>query len=87
MDRRCRGKGCLARNIFTGGYNYHGKHEFASLNIMAKSVEVIVRLSELAAQKEELNPQAQKRLSATAAREPDSVSAQIIRRRSTSIRH
>lgn len=38
-------------NIFTGGYNYHGKHEFASLNIMAKSVEVIVRLSELAAQK------------------------------------
>ena len=44
-------KGLPCPNIFTGGYNYHGKHEFASLNIMAKSVEVIVRLSELAAQK------------------------------------
>ncbi|WP_292993300.1 peptidase T [Pantoea sp.] len=44
-------KGLPCPNIFTGGYNYHGKHEFASLNIMAKSVDVIVRLSELAAQK------------------------------------
>jgi len=44
-------KGLPCPNIFTGGYNYHGKHEFASLNIMAKSVEVIVRLSELAAHK------------------------------------
>ncbi|WP_419962845.1 peptidase T [Pantoea vagans] len=46
-------KGLPCPNIFTGGYNYHGKHEFASLNIMAKSVEVIVRLSELAAQKKD----------------------------------
>jgi len=44
-------KGLPCPNLFTGGYNYHGKHEFASLNIMAKSVEVIVRLSALAAQK------------------------------------
>lgn len=38
-------------NIFTGGYNYHGKHEFASLNIMEKAVQVIVRIAELAGQK------------------------------------
>ncbi|WP_437610843.1 peptidase T [Erwinia sp. V71] len=38
-------------NIFTGGYNYHGKHEFASLDNMEKAVEVIVRIAELAAEK------------------------------------
>lgn len=38
-------------NIFTGGFNYHGKHEFASLNIMEKAVQVIVRIAELAGQK------------------------------------
>jgi len=38
-------------NIFTGGYNYHGKHEFASLNQMAQAVQVIVRIAELAAEK------------------------------------
>ncbi|RWR01887.1 peptidase T [[Pantoea] beijingensis] len=37
-------------NIFTGGYNYHGKHEFASLNGMEKAVQVIVRIAELAAE-------------------------------------
>lgn len=45
-------KGLPCPNLFTGGYNYHGKHEFASLNIMAQSVEVIVRLAELAGQKQ-----------------------------------
>jgi len=44
-------KGLPCPNIFTGGYNYHGKHEFASLNIMAQSVDVIVRLAELAAER------------------------------------
>lgn len=44
-------KGLPCPNLFTGGYNYHGKHEFASLNIMAQSVDVIVRLAELAGQK------------------------------------
>ncbi len=44
-------KGLPCPNLFTGGYNYHGKHEFASLNVMAKSVEVIVRLAALAAEK------------------------------------
>ncbi len=36
-------------NLFTGGYNYHGKHEFASLNNMEKAVEVIVRIAQRAA--------------------------------------
>lgn len=44
-------KGLPCPNLFTGGYNYHGKHEFASLNVMAQAVEVIVRLSALAAEK------------------------------------
>ncbi|QDY41668.1 peptidase T [Candidatus Pantoea soli] len=44
-------KGLPCPNLFTGGYNYHGKHEFASLNVMTQAVEVIVRLSALAAEK------------------------------------
>ncbi|WP_024561777.1 peptidase T [Franconibacter pulveris 601] len=38
-------------NIFTGGYNYHGKHEFASLEGMEKAVAVIVRIAELTTQR------------------------------------
>ena len=38
-------------NIFTGGYNYHGKHEFATLEGMEKSVSVITRIAELTAQR------------------------------------
>ncbi|PLR40427.1 peptidase T [Chimaeribacter coloradensis] len=38
-------------NIFTGGYNYHGKHEFATLEGMKKSVSVITRIAELTAQR------------------------------------
>lgn len=37
-------------NIFTGGQNYHGKFEFVSINSMRKAVEVIVRITELAAE-------------------------------------
>ncbi|SDH15786.1 tripeptide aminopeptidase [Vibrio xiamenensis] len=33
-------------NIFTGGYNFHGIHEFATIEGMQKAVEVIVRLTE-----------------------------------------
>lgn len=44
-------KGLPCPNLFTGGYNYHGKHEFASLNVMAQAVDVIVRLSALVAEK------------------------------------
>ncbi|WP_263752630.1 peptidase T [Kosakonia cowanii] len=39
-------------NIFTGGYNYHGKHEFATLNGMEKAVQVIVRIAELTAERQ-----------------------------------
>ena len=35
-------------NLFTGGYNYHGKHEFVTEG-MEKAVQVIVRIAELTA--------------------------------------
>ncbi|QHB32316.1 peptidase T [Yersinia canariae] len=38
-------------NIFTGGYNYHGKHEFITLEGMEKAVEVIMRIAELTAKR------------------------------------
>ncbi len=31
-------------NLFTGGYNFHGVHEFASINEMTQAVEVIKRI-------------------------------------------
>lgn len=43
-------KGLPCPNLFTGGYNYHGRHEFASLNNMEKAVEVIVRIATLTAE-------------------------------------
>ncbi|WP_367989643.1 peptidase T [Vibrio sp. NTOU-M3] len=33
-------------NIFTGGYNFHGIHEFITIEGMEKAVDVIVKLSE-----------------------------------------
>ena len=33
-------------NIFTGGHNYHGKYEYAVLESMEKSVEVIIKIIE-----------------------------------------
>ena len=39
-------------NIFTGGYNFHGIHEFISVEAMHKAVEVIVKLAEITAEKE-----------------------------------
>ena len=38
-------------NLFTGGYNYHGKHEFVTLEGMEKAVKVIVRIAELTAKR------------------------------------
>ena len=38
-------------NIFTGGYNFHGIHEFISIEMMEKSVQVIVKIAELTAKK------------------------------------
>jgi tripeptide aminopeptidase len=34
-------------NIFTGGQNFHGKFEFASINAMKKAVEVIIKIVSL----------------------------------------
>ncbi|MEH2920357.1 peptidase T [Samsonia erythrinae] len=38
-------------NLFTGGYNYHGKHEFVTLEGMEKAVSVVMRIAELTAQR------------------------------------
>ncbi len=38
-------------NIFTGGYNFHGIHEFITVQGMEKAVQVIVKLVELSAKK------------------------------------
>ncbi len=42
-------KGLPCPNLFTGGFNFHGKYEFASLDIMDQSVRVIMQIAELAA--------------------------------------
>ncbi|WP_028108202.1 peptidase T [Ferrimonas futtsuensis] len=42
-------KGLPCPNIFTGGYNFHGKHEFITLEGMEQAVAVIVRLCQLTA--------------------------------------
>jgi tripeptide aminopeptidase len=34
-------------NIFTGGTNFHGKYEYASINSMKKAAEVIIKIAEL----------------------------------------
>jgi len=34
-------------NIFTGGHNYHGTHEYIPLQSMEKAVEVILKINEL----------------------------------------
>lgn len=43
--------GLLCLNLFTGGYNYYGKHEFVTLEGMEKAVQVIVCIAELTAQR------------------------------------
>lgn len=40
-------KGLPAPNIFTGGENFHGKFEFASIDDMEKSAKTIIRIIEL----------------------------------------
>ncbi|MDX7985789.1 peptidase T [Xenorhabdus sp. 12] len=42
-------RGLPCPNIFTGGYNYHSKHEFISLEGMEQAVNVIMRIAELTA--------------------------------------
>lgn len=46
-------KGLPCPNIFTGGENFHGPHEFAVLETMEKSSQVIVKIAELNAHFEE----------------------------------
>ncbi|MBU3803857.1 MAG: peptidase T, partial [Candidatus Cellulosilyticum pullistercoris] len=36
-------------NIFTGGYNCHGKYEFAVVNHMLLATKIVIELSQLAA--------------------------------------
>jgi tripeptide aminopeptidase len=38
-------------NIFTGGHNYHGQTEWISLDIMEKSVETLIHLVQICAEK------------------------------------
>lgn len=38
-------------NIFTGGENFHGRFEYASVNIMLKAVQVIVEIARLTEEK------------------------------------
>ncbi|KJG58987.1 peptidase T [Photobacterium kishitanii] len=44
-------KGLPCPNIFTGGYNFHGIHEFITVEGMEKAVNVIVKLAEKTAEK------------------------------------
>ncbi|MCV9877254.1 peptidase T [Brenneria izbisi] len=47
-------QGLPCPNLFTGGYNYHGKHEFVTLEGMEQAVSVIMRIAELTAQQARL---------------------------------
>ena len=41
-------KGLPTPNLFTGGENFHGKFEYASVDVMEKAVKVITEISRLA---------------------------------------
>ncbi|WP_336193100.1 peptidase T [Providencia stuartii] len=43
-------RGLPCPNIFTGGYNFHSKHEFITLEGMEQAVSVIMRIAELTAE-------------------------------------
>ncbi|MEG3135486.1 peptidase T [Rouxiella sp. T17] len=42
-------RGLPCPNIFAGGYNFHGKHEFITLEGMESAVAVVMRIAELTA--------------------------------------
>lgn len=44
--------GLACPNIFTGGYNYHGRFEFIPINSMKKASQLIVKIIENNAKKE-----------------------------------
>ena len=44
-------RGLPCPKLFTGGYNFHGKHEFITFEGREKAVSVIMRIAELTALK------------------------------------
>lgn len=44
-------RGLPCPNIFTGGYNFHSKHEFITQEGMEQAVSVIMRIVELTAER------------------------------------
>lgn len=44
-------KGLPCPNIFAGGHNFHGKHEYVCLESMEKAVEVIINIARLTTQR------------------------------------
>ena len=42
-------KGLPCPNIFAGGVNFHGPHEFVSIQVMEKAMQVVVKICELTA--------------------------------------
>ena len=43
-------RGLPCPNIFAGGVNFHGPHEFVSIQVMEKAVQTIVKIAELTAE-------------------------------------
>ena len=43
-------KGLPTPNLFTGGYNFHGRYELLSVDIMEKSFEVLKNIVQLNAE-------------------------------------
>ena len=44
-------EGLICPNIGTGGYQFHGRYEFASINQMKKAVQIFIEIIRLAAQR------------------------------------
>ena len=40
-------KGLPCPNLFTGAVNFHGPHEFVSIQVMQKAVETIVNIAKV----------------------------------------
>ncbi|MGL5297299.1 MAG: peptidase T, partial [Plesiomonas sp.] len=44
-------RGLPCPNIFTGGYNFHSKHEFVTVEGMESAVDVIAKIAALTAER------------------------------------